>query len=156
MSTMLFSGCGETVTYTVWFDSFGGTAVESQTVKDSECVKKPENPEKEGFTFVEWQLDNSTYDFSTAVTSDITLTAYYTINEGTEIVLITLDYQNGDMSNIVEIKKGNILSEPPVPKKNGYKFVGWYLSDVKFDFSTEINDNITLTAKWEIDKKHNH
>lgn len=153
MSMMLFSGCRETVTYTVSFDSFGGAAVESQTVKDGECAQKPEDPEKEGFTFVEWQLDNSTYDFSTAVTSDITLTAYYTINEGTEIVLITLDYQNGDMSNIVEIQKGNTLSEPPVPKKAGYKFVGWYLSDAKFDFLTEINDNITLTAKWEIDQK---
>jgi len=152
MLFVLFVGCANCVNYTVTFDSFGGTSIESQTVKQGECANVPENPVKDGFTFVEWQLDNSTFDFSTEITEDITLTAHYSINEGTEIVLITLDYHNGDISNIIEIKKGKTLSQPPVPKRSGYKFIGWYLDDREFDFSTEINDNIVITAKWEYDK----
>lgn len=65
------------VTYTVTFNSDGGSAVSSQTVTQDESATEPTDPTKEGFTFEYWYLDDSSvaYDFSTAVTSDITLTA---------------------------------------------------------------------------------
>ena len=67
----------EDKSYTVTFDSTGGSNVDSQTVIDGESALAPENPTRDGYTFVEWQLNNSAYDFNSKVTSDITLTAIW-------------------------------------------------------------------------------
>ncbi len=155
LTVFLFVGCSNTNTYTVSFDSMGGTTIDSQTVKAGELVKKPSDPQKEGFTFVEWQLNDESYDFNLPVSQDITLAAFYKIKEGTEIVSITLDYQNGQENKTVEIIKGGQLVEPLKPQKAGYKFVGWYINEEKFDFSTSISENITLTAKWNKNKSEN-
>ena len=150
--TICFSGCSKKVTYTVTFDSMGGTQIDSQLLKEGESATKPKDPQKEGFTFVEWQLDGVGYDFNNIVSKDIILTACYDINENTEIVLVMLDYQNGQEMTIVEIIKGGKMTEPPKPLKQGYKFVGWFNNDSKYKFDSEVNENVTLTAKWEKDK----
>ena len=152
--TICFSGCSKKVTYTVTFDSMGGTQIDSQLLKEGESATKPKDPQKEGFTFVEWQLDGVGYDFNNIVSKDIILTACYDINENTEIVLVMLDYQNGQEMTIVEIIKGGKMTEPPKPLKQGYKFVGWFNNDSKYKFDSEVNENVTLTAKWEKDKKY--
>lgn len=38
-----------------------------------------------------------------------------------------------------------------IPQKNGYKFIGWFIDDEKFDFDTRIFSNIILTARYEKD-----
>ena len=65
-------------TFTVTFDSNGGSAVASQTVKEGEKAAKPANPTRDGYTFEGWFADEAlktAYDFNTPVTSDITLYA---------------------------------------------------------------------------------
>ena len=44
---------------------------------------------------------------------------------------------------------GLTATEPAAPEKTGYTFDGWYLGDEKYDFSAAVEQNITLTAKWE-------
>ena len=61
--------------YQVIFNSNGGSIVESQKVKENDLVVKPDDPERDGYTFVEWQLNDKKYDFKTKVTSDTTLKA---------------------------------------------------------------------------------
>lgn len=61
--------------FTVTFNSNGGSSVQSVEVKKGKTVEKPVDPTREGFEFVEWTLDNASYDFSSKVTSDITLVA---------------------------------------------------------------------------------
>lgn len=61
--------------YTVTFDSDGGTGVEVQVVSKNKTVTVPSNPTKDGYTFVEWQLDGAKYDFNTKVVKDIVLKA---------------------------------------------------------------------------------
>ena len=62
------------------------TLTDSDGTKLGEQLVEPNNgtataptaaPTKEGFTFVEWQLDGAKYDFSTPVTKDITLVAVW-------------------------------------------------------------------------------
>ena len=137
---------------TITFDSSGGTTTESQTIEAGQCATKPTNPEKEGFSFIEWQLDGTPYNFETPVTNNITLIAVYEMNQGVEVVRITLDYQNGQDMGLVEIIKGGTMTEPPVPQKQGYKFVGWTFGDVRFDFSSTVSEDITLIATWEIEE----
>lgn len=46
------------------------------------------------------------------------------------------------------IIKGNTAKKPSNPIKEGYIFVGWQYNDMEFDFSTEIEEEIILTATW--------
>lgn len=70
-----------TESYTVTFKG-KGVSTKAQTVKSGEFATKPADPFWEGGDFVEWQLDGVAYDFeNTPVTSDITLTAAYTLYE---------------------------------------------------------------------------
>ncbi|MGN1007330.1 MAG: S-layer homology domain-containing protein [Butyricicoccus sp.] len=67
--------------FTVTFDSNGGTAVASQTVKNGEKAVKPTNPTRSGYTFGGWYTDdNKKWDFNDPITGDITLTASWTKN----------------------------------------------------------------------------
>lgn len=62
--------------FTVTFDSDGGSSVDEQKVINGEKATKPENPTKEGYTFVTWVDANSkVFDFSKPITDNITLTA---------------------------------------------------------------------------------
>ena len=61
--------------YTVTFDSNGGSEVKSRRVAENGSVIEPNDPTRDGYTFVGWYLNNEEFDFNTKITSDITLTA---------------------------------------------------------------------------------
>lgn len=69
-------------TYNVAFDSNGGNYTpEDQSVASGNTASKPSDPTKDGYAFGGWYLDKemtTAYDFSTAVTKDITLYAKWT------------------------------------------------------------------------------
>lgn len=67
----------ESETFTVAFDSDGGTTIEPITVEEGTKVTRPTDPEKAGFEFVEWQLAGVKFNFNTPITSDITLVAWW-------------------------------------------------------------------------------
>lgn len=64
------------VTYTVTFDSNGGSDVPSQEIEEGNKATKPSDPVKDGFTFDGW-LDNNSdaFNFDTPIMSNITLYA---------------------------------------------------------------------------------
>ena len=51
-----------------------------------------------------------------------------------------------------KVKKGEYVSEPDTPKRDGFSFIGWFKDancTDKFDFSLEpVNSNLTLYAGW--------
>ncbi len=61
--------------YLVTFDSDGGSKVESQTITKGNKALIPTSPTKEGYKFIEWQLNDKYFDFNTEITADITLKA---------------------------------------------------------------------------------
>lgn len=69
--------------YTVTFEANGGSAVEPQSVEYGKTVAYPENPTKDDCILAGWYLDkNETdwtnfFDFSTAITRDLTLYAIW-------------------------------------------------------------------------------
>lgn len=136
--------------YTITFNTFGGSNVETQKVKKGETVKKPNDPTKEGYVFIEWDLGSSIYDFNTKVSRDMTLKAIWKEVE-TDKVSYTISF-NTDGANTIQnqiIEKDGTISKPTDPIKEGYKFIGWYSNGTLFDFNTKITSNIELTAKWE-------
>ena len=73
------------ITYTVTFDSDGGSAVASQTVNAGETATKPADPTKSGYTFKGWTQDGTAYDFDTAVNSNIELKASWEEDSSTPL-----------------------------------------------------------------------
>ena len=71
-------------TYIVTFNSNGGNSINNQAVEENNLVIKPNNPTKEGYTFLGWFKDenfNYVWDFDTdKVTSNITLYAKWEKN----------------------------------------------------------------------------
>ncbi len=68
-------------TYTVTFETNGGSAVASQTVNSGEKATKPADPTKSGFVFDGWYADATfaaAFDFDTPVTADVTVYAKWT------------------------------------------------------------------------------
>lgn len=63
--------------FVVSFDTKGGNSISPIKIKNNGAIEKPTTPVKSGYTFVEWQLDGKTYDFSEPVTKDITLVAVW-------------------------------------------------------------------------------
>lgn len=147
-------GCSKEETYTVTFNSNGGTTVSNQTVEKDGVVKEPSNPTRDGYTFGGWYIDlgrNEKYDFSQKVNKNITLTAKWDAVDADSFT-VTLS-GDGVLSSTKTIKKGEKLEKPADPTRTGYKFLGWYDGNKQFDFNTPITGNITLTAKWELETK---
>lgn len=103
-----------------------------------------ENLELSGYTFVEWQLNGVAYDFNQKIEEDIYLTAIWEKTKYT----VTFDTDGGSFVEPQLVTNGSILESVTTVKEN-YTFLGWYLNDEKFDFSTPIAKNIELVAKWE-------
>ena len=149
-----------TEVYTVTFDSYGGTPVPpKQEVEYGHTATKPADPTLKGYTFAFWYLgedeQNATaYDFNTPVTGDITLTAKWNINKYT----VTFDSYGGTpVPPVQEVEYGLTATKPADPTLKGYTFAFWYLGEdeqnaTAYDFDTPVTENITLTAKWNINK----
>lgn len=138
--------------YTVTFNAYGGFPTpDEQHVKSGEKAVLPVEPMLKGYIFAFWYLgedeQNATaYDFNTPVTENITLTAKWNINKYT----VTFNSYGGTpVPPTQEVEYGLTATEPAAPEKTGYTFDGWYLGDEKYDFSAAVEQNITLTAKWE-------
>ncbi len=73
----------EKLTYAITFDADNGSEATVVSVKTGNRVAKPENPQKEGYTFAGWYLEGSKaeFDFQTLITSDITLKAKWTVKQ---------------------------------------------------------------------------
>ena len=143
--------------YSVSFDADGGSLVELQMVNEGEQVKKPVDPTKEGYIFVEWTYQDKTYDFSIPVSSDFTLVARWSQEkEDVETFTVKFDSNGGTTISNQIVKKGNKVAKPIDPIKEGYTFKGWLLGNNMYDFSTIIEENIELKAEWEKVKENNN
>ena len=70
-----------------------------------------------------------------------------------EAVVVTFDADNAEDDSDVttqKIQKGTKVEQPEDPTKENSIFDGWYAgeADEAFDFETEINENLALTAQW--------
>ncbi len=78
-------------TYEVTFDSNGGSEVASVKVKENDKVEEPEDPTREGYTFVGWYYLDELYDFDLPVKYDMTLKAEWEEQGDAEVEGISLN-----------------------------------------------------------------
>ena len=132
----------------VSFETVGGNTIEPVSVKKGSKVTRPIDPKKTGHTFKEWTLNGKAFDFETPITEDITLLATYV-----DVYSVYFD-SNGGSEVASGTVKGGKIAKPEDPTRKGYKFLGWYLDDKAYDFSTEVKDNMTLKAKWLLENAY--
>lgn len=134
--------------YNVKFNSNSGTEVEDQEIEYQGKVTKPEDPTREGYTFLGWKLNDEDYDFETKITEDITLIADWEIN----VYTVEFDSDGGTEVESQEREYLDVVSKPADPTRTGYTFAGWKLNGEDYNFETKITENITLVAEWIANK----
>ena len=155
-------------TYTVTFNSMGGSSVNPQNVEHGTKADEPSAPTKEGYEFQGWYTGEdataSVYDFDTAVTQDITLYAKW--DEKNYTVNYNLNYEGA--TNTLEAKTNvkwgdnGLLPSGNNPGRGGYIFDGWYTQSTGGEKVTDTttyaniakNDadiSVTLYAHWTED-----
>ncbi|MBB6633053.1 InlB B-repeat-containing protein [Cohnella thailandensis] len=141
--------------YEISFESNGGTAVASLNVNSGDAALEPSAPTKTGHAFGGWYMDKALtipYDFSEAVTTDLTLYAQWTPISYT----VTFDKNGGDAEanpSILTVVYGSSAGTLPAPpSRAGYRFDGWNTaadgSGASFDASTIVSGHVTLYAQW--------
>ena len=120
--------------YTVTFVDYNGTTLKTQTVDEGGSATAPSNPSRTGYTFSGW---DKAY---TNITSDLTITAQYTINTYT---VTFKDWDNTTLKTET-INHGSSAVAPNDPSREGYTFTGW---DKGF---SNITTNLTVTAQYTI------
>lgn len=125
--------------YTVTFQSEGGSEVASQ-IRANTPAAQPDNPTKEGYTFIGWYNGESEWDFETPVTENLPLTAKWQLNRYT----ITFKPENGGEDIVITQDYGTAITAPANPTKTGYTFAGWD----KTIPSTMPAGDMAITARW--------
>ncbi len=100
-NTTIYAGWEE-ITFTVTFDTNGGSAVDPQTVAEGECATKPADPTRDGYTFTGWFSDQActeAFNFDTPITGNTTIYAGWeaVVPEPTQI---TVDMFTVDTSDV--------------------------------------------------------
>ena len=127
-------------TYTVTFNSNGGSDVASETVGEGQKVAKPADPTRDGFTFTGWYTDEGctkAYDFATPVTSDLTLYAGWEEDSSSSGTIVTRYNVTVEESSNGTVKVSNsrpsagLTVTVTLTPDEGYKADGVTVTDAK-------------------------
>ena len=145
--------------FTVSFDTFGGSEVEDQRVKLGQAATAPQTvPTRAGYKFVSWQNGDAEYDFSSPVIKNVNLKAKW------EVVTYGISYDlrdcgvNSDENPATYNVESSCSLKAPAAN-DGFKFVGWEKVTTSAD-GTETSERIAeipvgtygdikLRAVWE-------
>ena len=156
-------------TYTVTFNTTGGSAVAQQTIEHGSLAVKPADPTREAsgsysYTFSRWIVvpDGNEFLFTTPITQNITLSAVWEATAAHPVGVYSNINGTLDFIDYVYVYNGRHLSlEDPTSDTEGLTFMGWHrivsmtsptvfvLDENPFDFSAPITtDGINLAPKW--------
>lgn len=72
---------------------------------------------------------------------------------GEVIGAYTVTFQSEGGSEVAsQIRANTPAARPADPTKEGYTFIGWYNGESEWDFETPVTADLTLTAKWQINR----
>ena len=128
-------------TYTITFDTAGGSEIAPITQDYGTVITAPEAPTREGYTFIGWDKEIPT----TMPAENMTVTAQWEINQYT----ITFDTNGGSEIAPITQDYGTAITAPANPTREGYTFIGW---DTEIP-TTMPAENITLKARWKDTEK---
>lgn len=144
--------------YTITFNSNGGTEVTAFNGDYGTLVTKPTDPTKEHYVFIKWCTDTeltTECNFTTyTISDDATLyakwdkaiyTIAYNTNGGSEIASTTAEYLS-------------TITKPTDPTKKNYLLNAWFTDEglsTEWNFDTDqVTDNMTLYAGYNDNYTH--
>ena len=127
--------------YTITFDTGGGSAIAPITQDYGTQITAPADPTREGYTFIGWDKAIP----ATMPAEDLTVTAQWRINQYT----IAFDTDGGSAIAPITQDYGTQITAPADPTREGYTFIGWD----KAIPATMPAENITITAQWKDSEK---
>ena len=107
----------EPSTYTITFNTDGGSEIESMTVESGAPITAPEAPTKTGYTFAGWSPALP----ATMPGQNLTVTAQWTANKHNIVYKV-----DGEVYQTVsDVAYGTAITPIATPTKTGYTFSGW-------------------------------
>lgn len=136
------------------------------TIVASGELKLPANPEKEGYVFDGWYLDDETFEnvftgiFETTPVTSVDVYAKWKLDENNEDekpseTSIRVNFYVDGIIYAIRDAGSKKLALPTTPVKNGNTFDGWYLDDETFknaftgNFDTMPTNTVDVYAKWK-------
>ena len=132
-------------TYTVTFDSDGGTTISEQAIRRNRFAEVLENPVREGYQFVGWMVNDELVELSEkAITGNTTFKALWEAKTYT----ITFDSGRGTEVEPIEVNHGEAASRPTNPTRDNRRFHYWSYEGERFNWDTPIYQDKELVAVW--------
>ena len=127
---------GGATSYTLTFDTNGGSAIAPITQDYGTAITAPADPTKTGYTFAGWTPAIP----ATMPAENMTIKAKWTVNQYT----LTFDTNGGSTIAPITQDYGTAITAPADPTKTGYTFAGWTPAIP----ATMPAENLTVTAQW--------
>lgn len=138
----------------VTYDTDGGSIVPSALIPSNGKILPPEEPAKEGYTFIGWYNGQTPWVFvSSVANSDITLTAKW------QLIDYTVEYELGEGAvNAEENPTTYTMLDEAItlaaPSRDGFIFTGWTFGEVSTPvlnptIAGGATGNLSFTANWE-------
>ena len=130
--------------YVVSFDTNGGNIIQSQIILNGMVSTKPDNPTREGYTFVNWYTSNSfkeVFNFNTTISKNITLYAKWKCTTN----------NNGDVNNDgkADLKDAKEITKFIIDKSSHIENKSLFKGDINGDGLLKMNDVMSLVASFK-------
>ena len=152
----VLAACGGSAKHTLKFNAGEGIEIPDIVAKAGETITPPEDPEKTGFEFEGWYLEeNGTGEKQSlpSVMPDEDRTYY---GKWEQLPAIALDLDGGSLTgaDALYLKAGSDLytfMKTFVPTKDGHKFFAWAMNGSPLAENAKMPEGgVTLTALWQI------
>lgn len=160
-----FSYGGEELTfvrkldYTISYNTGDGSVIDDSTVLNGKTVDQPADPTLTDYQFLGWYTDEdytTKYDFTTVVSSDLTLYARWAYAKGVSSEY-TISFDLGYDESYPSMQTiGGYLYDLEDPTRDGYEFLGWWVSQYNtsdkisymYHDGTKLDASVTFYALW--------
>lgn len=88
------------------------------------------------------------------VAPEVEVPTYGTAKENFNVFTVTFVDEDGEEIDAVEVNYGATVNSITAPEKENYSFDGWYLNGAKYDFTSKVTSDLTLTAKYKAPAKY--
>lgn len=142
-------------TYNIVFNTNGGSYISEQTVESGKIIVKPNDPTRQGYVFKGWYSDvnlEKAYDFSSAVTQNITLYAKWN-----NTYTVKFQTNGGNQVKDQVIENGDKVTKPIDPTRSKSIFVDWFSDSQlkeKYDFTRPVTKDMTIYARWQVENDY--
>ena len=110
-----------TVNFVIPYDS-SSPYYARQQVEDGQCATPPTEPQVSGLYFVGWYLGEDAFDFSTPITSDLTLVARFGSTTPVTTTHTVTFIVNGQTHATQQVTDGQCATVPTEPQVSGQRF----------------------------------